>query len=128
MFIFSVFIFISAIFSVKLLLNYFFTKNVPLTSNFGSKRIIKPNPENTEIKDFEKLLIKNKIEYSDISDVSEEGSIQVSLKTGTIVIFSKIKQPEIQISSLHDIVSRLTIENRIPKEIDFSFNKTIVNF
>ena len=96
--------------------------------NKSSGNIAKPNSENIRTSDIEKALNEKRIEYDNIKDEQDQGKIAVSLKSGTLVIFSKFKDVNWQISSLHDIISRLTIENRIPKKIDYSFNKTIVNF
>lgn len=88
----------------------------------------KPNSHILNAWDFEKILRENKIEYDSVKEEQETGSVIVKLKNNTLVIFSSYKDINWQISSLHNIISRLTIENRVPKRIDFTFDKTIVNF
>lgn len=93
----------------------------------SSDYVINPNSDTAKISDFEKKLRDRKIYYNNIKENLDTGTIEVLLGNGITVIFSKFKDIEWQINSLQSIISKLTIEDRIPKKIDFTYEKTIVN-
>ncbi|MFH1186697.1 MAG: hypothetical protein V1697_00825 [Candidatus Levyibacteriota bacterium] len=79
----------------------------------------------SEINDLEKLLVEKNIRYSRII-YGDDLSFYVDLNDGGQVIFSMKKKLKDQISSLQLILSRLTIEGKRLKKLDFRFNKPII--
>jgi hypothetical protein len=54
--------------------------------------------------------------------------LTIKLQKGPEVILSDEQDIDWQISSLHSIIYKLTIENKQPKQIDFRFGKPIVKY
>jgi|SRR3989344_3581693 len=108
-----------------------------LTGNFSKlqnylgltkdKSLIKPQSESNDISYFETKLKEANILISSRRE-DQGSSFEVVLKDGPIVLFSKEKDVDWQVMSLREILSRLTIDNKKPKKIDFRFDKPIVNF
>jgi len=74
------------------------------------------------------LILKNKnIQYQKILS-GNDLSFFVTLKDGGLVIFSLKKGLSEQMSSLQLILSRLTIEGKRLKKLDFRFDKPIIEF
>lgn len=75
----------------------------------------------------ESLLRKNNIDYTNIS-MNRDGSTTVNLNGGGEVILSSKKDIGSQITSLQLILSRLTIEGKKLKTLDFRFDNPVVSF
>lgn len=99
-----------------------------ISSSDKNEEIIKPYTKEFSVVELEKKLRESNIPDFTVSDRSNQGEVYVVIKNGPVVIFSTNKNLEWQITSLQDIITRLTIENKKPKKIDFTFEKTIVNF
>lgn len=74
----------------------------------------------------EKRLNEKKIEFKKITQ--EEGAVRVILKDDSEVIFSSKKDVGTQVSSLQLTLSRLTIEGKKLKIIDFRFSNPVISF
>ncbi len=94
-----------------------------------SNPLISPLPINSKTNktDIKSLLEKQKISISSFS-VATDSSYLVSLSDGGIVIFSASKDLTEQARSLQIILSRLTIEGKKFKSLDFRFDKPVVSF
>ena len=119
--IFLCFLFISSIvigFSYLYINNYFSAYDYinPLSLNRNSFQIL-----------IEEDLEKSKIGFSKVI-VNKDDSITANLKNGGSVIFSSKKDLESQITSLQLILSRLTIEGKKLKTLDFRFDNPVVSF
>lgn len=75
---------------------------------------------------FEDKLRGKNIEYKKITQ--ENGFIKVSLKDDSEVFFSSKKDIGSQISSLQLTLSRLTIEGKKLKILDFRFDNPVISF
>ena len=75
----------------------------------------------------ESQLKKNNIDFTNIS-MNRDGSTTVSLNGGGEVILSSKKDIGSQITSLQLILSRLTIEGKKLKTLDFRFDNPVVSF
>ena len=62
------------------------------------------------------------------SVIGQEESIEVELKDGGKVIFSSKKDLKKQITSLQLVLSRLTIEGKKLKILDFRYDNPVVSF
>lgn len=120
--IFLTLLFISSIvvgFSYLYINNYFsaaYDYINPLSLNRNSFQIL-----------IEDDLEKSKIGFSKVI-VNKDDSITANLKNGGSVIFSSKKDLESQITSLQLILSRLTIEGKKLKTLDFRFDNPVVSF
>lgn len=107
--------------AVALTLVYFFY--------LGSAQYINPLSVN---KNSPKIKIEDMLSGSDIeitrSVIGPEASIEVDLKDGGKVIFSSKKDLKKQISSLQLMLSRLTIEGKKLKILDFRYDNPVVSF
>lgn len=78
------------------------------------------------------VLLSEKLEKKNISftsvTASSDASLVVKLKEGSVVILSSKKDIESQISSLQLILSRLTIEGKKLKVLDFRYDSPVVSF
>ncbi len=75
------------------------------------------------------ILLKEKGYEIESQQISQDKSeLIITLKEGPKVIFTHEQDIAWQISSLHSIIDRLTIEDKRPKTIDFRFGKPIVKF
>ena len=77
--------------------------------------------------DVKSILTKEKINVSEVS-VATDSSYMVSLTDGGTVIMSSNKDLVEQARSLQIILSRLTIEGKRFKTLDFRFDKPVVAF
>lgn len=123
-------------------------RDIPKFFHFGRNdpRIISPDTTKSTIKTFSDELSIAKIEFESINELIDGSGIEVILKNGIEVIFSKNKESKTQISSLQQLLVHLTIDReslgqddvvissseskigRIPKKIDFRQFKPIVQF
>lgn len=67
-----------------------------------------------------------KIESVKVS--SNKSVLTVQLEKGPTVLFSSSYDIDWQVSSLHSIIYKLTIDNKQPKQVDFRFGKPVVKF
>ncbi len=72
-------------------------------------------------------LEKSNISYESFSQ-NIDGSYSVNLKSGALVIFSQNKSLAQQIDSLQLMLSRLTIEGKKLKTIDFRYANPVASF
>jgi hypothetical protein len=81
----------------------------------------------SKLNNLENTLTKNKISFSSAS-VNGDGSFAVNLLAGGEVILSSKKDIGSQLTSLQLILSRLTIEGKKLKTLDFRFDNPVVTF
>ena len=74
-----------------------------------------------------KALKEKEIEFDDVK-ISSDGAYMIKLTTGEDLILSPKKDLDKQLSSLQVIYSRLTMEGRGLKRLDFRYDKPIVVF
>jgi len=95
----------------------------------GSAEYINPLSVN---KNSPKIKIEDMLSDSNIdiarSVIGQEESIEVELKDGGKVIFSSKKDLKKQITSLQLVLSRLTIEGKKLKILDFRYDNPVVSF
>lgn len=111
--------FILSLFTVFLYFNFSLGRNVyisPVAQNKSSKTIF----------------LETELEKAGIAFISvvqkSDGSFEVKLKDESKVIISSKKDIKQQLSSLQLILSRLTIEGKKLKILDFRFNYPVVTF
>lgn len=85
--------------------------------------IVKPELIAINVFAIEKSLKKADIKYKSIKELDDESGIEVELENGIIVIFSKSKTIDSQVSSLQALITQLTIniediDNKIPSSTD----------
>lgn len=100
---------------------------VPISLSPKEPEIIKANATFGvfEIKD---AMLRKNIPFDSVNVSSSSGGIVASLTKGTKVYFGYDKEIDWQISSLQQILTRLTIENKQPQVIDLRYNRPIVKF
>lgn len=119
--IFLTLLFISSVvigFSYLYINNYFTGYNYinPLSINRNSSQYL-----------FKEKLEKSNLGFTKIV-INKDDSISATLKSGGSVIFSLKKDLSSQITSLQLILSRLTIEGKKLKTLDFRFDNPVVSF
>lgn len=119
--IFLTLLFISSVvigFSYLYINNYFTGYNYinPLSINRNSSQYL-----------FKEKLEKSNLGFTKIV-INKDDSISATLKSGGSVIFSSKKDLSSQITSLQLILSRLTIEGKKLKTLDFRFDNPVVSF
>lgn len=123
------FFFIKIIFPIFtfLILSAFLLYKLPAFPIFNQP-IISPLGQNkpSKISNLEVLLKKANVPFSSITSSSDFYIIELS--GGGQVIISSKKDLAVQISSLQLMLSRLTIEGKRIKSLDFRFDKPIINF
>ncbi len=82
---------------------------------------------NQKHNDLENILEAGNISFDSI-DIASDSSYLVNLKEGGQVIISPNKNLKNQISSLQLILSRLTIEGKRFKVLDFRYDKPVIVF
>ena len=104
-------------------------KLIYLNFSFGKVTFISPVAKDTisKITFLEKLLDQDGILITNIN-TEADGSLRLHLKDGGEVILSSKKDLRSQISSLQLILSRLTIEGKKLKVLDFRFNRPVISF
>lgn len=100
-----------------------------LNFSFGKKIYISPIAINqtSKIESYQTAFKNAKISFISIS-LNTDNSLEVKLKDGGVVILSSKKDIGSQISSLQLILSRLTIEGKQLKILDFRFDNPVVSF
>jgi len=95
----------------------------------GTYGFISPLSQNKEtlLVKVEEELEKQNISFGKISSNSD-GSLAVKLKDESEIIFSSKKDVRSQITSLQLMLSRLTIEGKKLKSLDFRFDNPVVSF
>lgn len=74
----------------------------------------------------EKKLDEKRISFKKITQ--EEGAVRVILEDDAEVIFSSKKDIGVQVSSLQLTLSRITIEGKKLKSLDFRFENPVISF
>ena len=105
----------------------FFIKNNNIKINKSPKNIITVD-KTIQVDDIKNALYQNNIVFSSVTISSSSGSIVASIVGGTSVYFAQDKSVEWQIASLYEIITRLTIESRVPSLIDLRHSRPIVKF
>jgi len=102
------------------ILNSYWILKKPILSPLGKSY---KKPENNLT-----ILLKNaKINISNF-EVATDSSYMVSLVDNGTVIFNPLENLDLQVRSLQIILSRLTIEGKRFKSLDFRFDKPVVSF
>ncbi len=95
-------------------------------NTYGFISPLSQNKETLLVK-VEEELEKQNISFGKISSNSD-GSLAVKLKDESEIIFSSKKDVRSQITSLQLMLSRLTIEGKKLKSLDFRFDNPVVSF
>jgi hypothetical protein len=97
--------------------------------NFVKVSVISPLAKSkvSRLVNLENELSKNQISFSAAS-ANQDGSYTIKLLTGGEVILSSKKDIGSQLSSLQLMLSRLTIEGKKLKTLDFRFDNPVVSF
>lgn len=100
-----------------------------LNFSFGRATFISPIAKinKSKLALLESSLDKKKIAFLSAS-LNLDNSFTVELKEGEEIILSSKKDLESQLSSLQLILSRLTIEGKKLKKLDFRFDNPVVSF
>ena len=106
-----------------------FIEYLYLNFSFGKTFYISPISQNRTSLTIalEKELEKTNVSFKTVS-ASSDASLVVELIDGGIVIMSPKKDIKNQISSLQLVLSRLTIEGKKLKSLDFRFNNPVVSY
>lgn len=112
-----------------LLLSLVIIEYLYLNFSFGRTSFISPIAKinQSKIALLENALEKQKIAFTSTS-LNSDSSFTVELTEGGEVILSSKKDLDSQLSSLQLILSRLTIEGKKLKKLDFRFDNPIVSF
>ena len=96
---------------------------------FGKFVIVSPLSKNTSsnILMVENQFGKKNISYSKVTE-EPDGSVSVILKEGGEVIIAPKKNLNTQLSSLQLMLSRLTIDGKRLKTLDFRYDNPVVSF
>jgi hypothetical protein len=97
--------------------------------SFGKAPYLNPlaRNRNSNTQNLEKILDKENLNYLSVSE-NKDGSFLIFLKDGGEVILSSKKDIKSQLSSLQLILSRLTIEGKKLKSLDFRYDNPVVSF
>ena len=100
-----------------------------LNFSFGRVTFISPiaKVSKSKLALLESVLDKKKISFVSVNPNSDN-SFTVELKQGGEIILSSKKDLDKQLSSLQLILSRLTIEGKKLKKLDFRFDNPVVSF
>jgi len=100
-----------------------------LNFSFGRAVFISPlaKVNQSKVASLESELDKKKIAFFS-AGLNSDGSYTVELNEGGEVILSAQKDLDSQLSSLQLILSRLTIEGKKLKKLDFRFDNPVVSF
>ena len=101
-----------------------FTFFIPQKQLFISPLALQKNIKRNQI---DVLLQKSGIQFASVEN-AKDSTYLVNLKDGGQVIITQDKNIENQISSLQLILSRLTIEGKRFKSLDFRYDKPVVLF
>lgn len=100
------------------------------------EKIISPEIKMGKILDFEKKLSESDIAFSKVYIATSGAYLIAKLDDGPTVYFSNEKPVDLQVRSLHEVLTRLTIDwqpqksngGKEPKLIDFRYDKPVVRF
>jgi hypothetical protein len=100
-----------------------------LNVSFSKNRFISPIAAENKSKliGLENSLDKKQILYTSVN-VDSDDSFTVTLKNGGEIILSSKKDIGSQLASLQLILSRLTIEGKILKKLDFRYDNPVISF
>jgi hypothetical protein len=100
-----------------------------LNFSFGRNTYLSPiaKEQRSKLISIESELEKSNISFKTVN-VKEDSSFEVHLADSSVVILSSKKDIKSQISSLQLILSRLTIEGKKLKVLDFRFDNPVVSF
>jgi len=100
-----------------------------LNFSFGRTTFISPiaKVNQSKVASLESVLDKQKIAFISVG-LNSDNSFTVELREGGEVILSAQKDLNSQLSSLQLILSRLTIEGKKLKKLDFRFDNPVVSF
>lgn len=102
-----------------------FLSPVPLTNVY--KKVLAAMNISSQTNELVDLLKKNN--FSVISLLSyEKDAFLLKLETGEEAVLSSKKSLAVQVSSLHLILSRLTIEGKRVRRVDLRFNNPVIVF
>src|ERR1035437_5676367 len=118
------FIALMAMFVLLGIVYLIFTLFFPQKQLFISPLALQKNTNHNQIDD---LLQKSGIAFTSVES-AKDSSYLVNLKDGGQVIITQNKNVQNQISSLQLILSRLTIEGKRFKSLDFRYDKPVVLF
>jgi hypothetical protein len=106
--------------SISLISSYYYTNysKEPLVNPVSKKKLYSEE-------DLKKMLRDKNIQYINVS-YGDDLSFRIDLRDGGQAILSLNKGLKNQISSLQLILSRLTIEGKRLKKLDFRFDKPII--
>lgn len=101
-------------------------KNIDIRKpTFFKKELIIPVPSNDPLKELESRLSRENIPIN-FPLMATESGISATLSEGGQIIFSREKDFNSQVDSLQIILSRLKIEGKKVKKVDFRFDKPVV--
>ena len=105
------------------------TEYLYINFSFGRATFISPIAKESKSKmaSLESTLDKNNIFYNSVN-LGPDGSFVVDLKIGGEVILSSKRELGSQLTSLQLMLSRLTIEGKKLKVLDFRFDNPVVSF
>jgi len=105
------------------------TEYLYLNFSFGRTTFISPigKVSKSQVASLENALDKKNISFAS-ANVNSDGSFTVELRDGGELILSSKKDLENQLSSLQLILSRLTIEGKKLKKLDFRYDNPVVSF
>jgi len=100
-----------------------------LNFSFGRTTFVSPiaKVNKSKVASLENALERQKIAFVSVS-LNSDSSFTVGLKDGGEIILSSKKDLGSQLSSLQLILSRLTIEGKKLKKLDFRFDNPVVSF
>lgn len=99
-------------------------------------KIISPEVKTGKVLDFERKLKQSGIAFDKVYIATSGAYLIAKLESGPMIYFSNEKPVDLQVRSLHEVLTRLTIDgqpqkntgSKEPKLIDFRFDKPIVRF
>jgi hypothetical protein len=100
-----------------------------LNFSFGRTTFISPIGKvgKSKVAALESILDKKNIAFT-LANINSDGSFTVELRDGGELILSAKKDLDNQLSSLQLILSRLTIEGKKLKKLDFRYDNPVVSF
>ena len=105
------------------------TEYLYLNFSFGRVIFISPLGKigKSKVAALENMLNKKNISFAS-TNINSDGSFTVELRDGGELILSSKKDLDNQLSSLQLILSRLTIEGKKLKKLDFRYDNPVVSF
>lgn len=102
-----------------------FLSPVPLTNVY--KKVLAAMNISSQTNELVDLLKKNNFSVTSLS-LYEKDAFLLKLETGEEAVLSSKKSLAVQVSSLHLILSRLTIEGKRVRRVDLRFNNPVIVF